>query len=216
MATTITAKGDLLVGTGSATYDNLAVGTDGYTLVADSAETTGLKWQAPAGGGDFTLITRNTFSNTASVILDGVFTSSYRIYCVVIESISAATANDNLQMQMRYGSTTQTANYQGASVRILYNSTTVNSDQSGTTSEYTINDTTGSGTYPSSYTLWFNGVGHGTDRPRWNGTGVNAEGSYIAWNGGWNTLGQTYTGFLLKSGSSNITGVVAVYGLAAA
>jgi hypothetical protein len=51
MATTITAKGDLLVGTGSATYDNLAVGTDGYTLVADSAETTGLKWQAPAAAG---------------------------------------------------------------------------------------------------------------------------------------------------------------------
>jgi hypothetical protein len=51
MAVTITAKGDLLVGTGNATYDNLAVGTNGYTLVADSSEATGLKWQAPAGGG---------------------------------------------------------------------------------------------------------------------------------------------------------------------
>jgi len=51
MATTITAKGDLLVGTGNATYDNLAVGTNGYTLVADSSETTGLKWQAPAAAG---------------------------------------------------------------------------------------------------------------------------------------------------------------------
>jgi len=45
MATTITAKGDLLVGTGSATYDNLAVGTNGYTLVADSSVSpTGVKW----------------------------------------------------------------------------------------------------------------------------------------------------------------------------
>jgi hypothetical protein len=43
------AKGDLLAGTGSATFDNLAVGANGTVLTADSAETTGLKWVAPAG-----------------------------------------------------------------------------------------------------------------------------------------------------------------------
>jgi hypothetical protein len=51
MATAIDAKGDLVVGTGSDTFSRLAVGTNGYTLVADSAETTGLKWQAPAASG---------------------------------------------------------------------------------------------------------------------------------------------------------------------
>jgi hypothetical protein len=44
----VAAKGDLLVGTAADTLSALSVGTDGYTLVADSAETTGLKWQAPA------------------------------------------------------------------------------------------------------------------------------------------------------------------------
>lgn len=44
MATEITAKGDLIAGTGSATFDNLAVGTNGQTLVADSSTSTGLKW----------------------------------------------------------------------------------------------------------------------------------------------------------------------------
>jgi len=48
---TIDAKGDLLVGTADNTVGRLAVGTNGYTLVADSAETTGLKWAAAAGGG---------------------------------------------------------------------------------------------------------------------------------------------------------------------
>ena len=48
MATEITAKGDLIVGTGSGTFDNLAVGTNGYTLVADSAQSTGVKWAAPS------------------------------------------------------------------------------------------------------------------------------------------------------------------------
>jgi len=44
MATEISAKGDLIVGTGSGTFDNLTVGANGTTLVADSGETTGLKW----------------------------------------------------------------------------------------------------------------------------------------------------------------------------
>lgn len=49
VATEFDAKGDLVVGTGSDTFDRLAVGTNGYTLVADSAQSTGLKWAAPAG-----------------------------------------------------------------------------------------------------------------------------------------------------------------------
>jgi hypothetical protein len=48
MATEITAKGDLIAGTGSATFDNLPVGTNGQTLVADSTASTGLKWATPA------------------------------------------------------------------------------------------------------------------------------------------------------------------------
>jgi hypothetical protein len=44
MATAIDAKGDLVVGTGADTFDRLAVGTNGHTLVADSGETTGLKY----------------------------------------------------------------------------------------------------------------------------------------------------------------------------
>lgn len=44
MATEITAKGDLIVGTGNATFDNLPVGTNGYTLVADSGAATGLAY----------------------------------------------------------------------------------------------------------------------------------------------------------------------------
>ena len=45
MATEITAKGDLIVGTGSATFDNLAAGSNGETLVADSTTSTGLRYQ---------------------------------------------------------------------------------------------------------------------------------------------------------------------------
>jgi hypothetical protein len=54
MATEIAAKGDLIVGTGSATFDNLGVGTNGQVLTADSTVSpTGLKWATPASGASF-------------------------------------------------------------------------------------------------------------------------------------------------------------------
>lgn len=62
MATEITAKGDLIVGTGSGTFDNLPAGTNGHILVCDSVETTGLKWAAPASD-SFTLIASGTLSS---------------------------------------------------------------------------------------------------------------------------------------------------------
>ncbi len=53
MATAIDAKGDLVVGTGADAFSRLAVGTNGYTLVADSSTATGLAWQAASSGSSF-------------------------------------------------------------------------------------------------------------------------------------------------------------------
>jgi hypothetical protein len=46
LATTVNAKGDLLVGTADDTIGRLAVGTNGYYLKANSSATTGLEWGA--------------------------------------------------------------------------------------------------------------------------------------------------------------------------
>lgn len=48
-STIVDAKGDLIVGTADDTVARLAVGTNDYILVADSAEQTGLKWTPSPG-----------------------------------------------------------------------------------------------------------------------------------------------------------------------
>jgi hypothetical protein len=44
-------KGSLITTNGTAATA-LAVGTNGFTLVADSAASNGIKWAAPSGGSD--------------------------------------------------------------------------------------------------------------------------------------------------------------------
>jgi hypothetical protein len=48
--TIVNAKGDLIVATADDAVSRLPVGTNGYTLVADSSASTGLAWSAPSGG----------------------------------------------------------------------------------------------------------------------------------------------------------------------
>jgi len=50
MATAITTKGDLVVGTGSGTFVRQGVGTDGQVLTADSTQADGVLWTTPTAG----------------------------------------------------------------------------------------------------------------------------------------------------------------------
>jgi hypothetical protein len=67
MATAIDAKGDLVVGTGADTFSRLAAGTNGYLLTADSAQATGLKWAAAAGGGKVLQVVGTTYSTNTVI-----------------------------------------------------------------------------------------------------------------------------------------------------
>jgi hypothetical protein len=91
----VTAKADLLVGASSGVVDNLAVGTNGQVLTADSAATLGVKWATPtdvnltfnAKTSNYTLIASDvnklvTMSDAGTLTLtvpNGVFTTGQQI-----------------------------------------------------------------------------------------------------------------------------------------
>ena len=67
MATTITAAGDIVVGTGSGTYDNLPIGTTNQILTADTTVSPyKVKWASPAGGGKVLQVVMGSTSTSAS------------------------------------------------------------------------------------------------------------------------------------------------------
>jgi hypothetical protein len=70
-ATAPAVKGNLVAGTGTDTSGLLTVGANGTVLTADSAEATGIKWAAAAGGGaNWTLLNAGgtTLSGTVTTV----------------------------------------------------------------------------------------------------------------------------------------------------
>jgi hypothetical protein len=63
---TITTKGDLIVGTGSGTFVRQGVGANGTVLTADSAEADGVKWATPAGGGKVLQVVYASYSTSTA------------------------------------------------------------------------------------------------------------------------------------------------------
>jgi hypothetical protein len=152
MATEITAKGDLIVGTGNATFDNLPAGTNGYTLVADSVETTGLKWVAPAvAGANWSLLNSGgtALTGAQTVTVSGI--SGKDKIMVLVEGASSANASSLISVRLNtdtgnnyyiYGpdfvwaSTYAATNYNningaGAQIRLAFMSANASSAVSG-------------------------------------------------------------------------------------
>jgi hypothetical protein len=92
MATTITASGDIVVGTGSGTYDNLPIGTTNQVLTADTTVSPyKVKWATPASGGGMTLISTTSLTG-ASVTLSSI-PGTYVNLQLFIENFTNSTAD---------------------------------------------------------------------------------------------------------------------------
>jgi hypothetical protein len=210
------AKGDLITATAADTPARLAVGANGTILTADSTTATGLKWGA-ASSAAMTLVSRQSFSSVASTTttFDGVFSSTYKSYQIVIEKISAATAGDDLHLQFRFsGPTTRVTGYYGNTLTTNYSTSTVTNTAMNNASQFLLSLRTGGSTNDQgSGTIFVAQVSGTSSSPNVVSSFVEPSDFNSAQMLG-GVVAETYTGFLLKSSSSNITGTVAVYGLA--
>jgi hypothetical protein len=111
---TVDAKGDLLVGTGADAIGRLAVGTNGQLLSAASGETTGLKW---ANGG-LTLIKTETFSASAAVNVNDVFSATYTNYKIVGQ-LTLSANNDTLMRLRVSGADNTGGDYSSSGYKIV-------------------------------------------------------------------------------------------------
>ena len=220
MATTITASGDIVVGTGSGTYDNLPIGTTGQVLTADTTVSPyKVKWAAPASG--LTHIKTASFSNVADTgtTFDNIFSSSYDSYKVVIQGWYGATDSADPQFQFRYaGPTTQTTTHTWRYAQTDGTSwTSFGTSATGpNTTAMTLAERNGaSAGYGSAFFIDLTQVLSTGSRPycTWTAFIEDEKGVFGA---GYQTTSRTYTGLLFKSSSGNIYGTVSIYGLAKA
>ena len=215
MATAIDAKGDLVPGTGADTFSRLAVGANGTVLTADSAEATGLKWAATAASG-MTLIKRATFTSVTNTgtTFDGVFTSTYKAYKIIVETITNGTASAVLQFQYRVsGATANSGFYRGGYFGF---------NESGSISPNFGNDTTVASLVPNtgnvgpavSGEMTINRVANGSITPQFVGAFYGSSQYSTLFVGNVYRDPIVADGFMFSESTGNISGTVAVYGLA--
>ena len=200
--TPLTTKGDLFTFT---TVDaRLGVGTNGQTLVADSAEATGLKWAAPSSGA-LTFISATSMSAVATQAVNP-FSATYENYLVLIQ-LNGGGNNATTKFQFRNGATNRTAFYYAGAQMIGYNGTTANYNVNNGSSVEMVGNV--GGTQGGLIVINVTNVNN-AGQPAITGTSV--QGLYQYYFGGIRDSVETNDGFLITS-SNTMTGSIRVYGI---
>ena len=208
MTNPMTTTGDTIYSSSGSTPARLGIGSTGQVLTVAGGVPS---WAAPAGGGATVLVNRTSFSSVASQTFDSVFSSTYKNYTIVVEKFVAATASDDFQLIMRYGTTDSTNHYSLVNYYVFNSASLQQVSVSGGT-QMVLSADSGSGNFPVTYQLQVANIGSGNAYPLVSGVGYSINGSHSLWFGGYSYENQTYTGFKVKSSSSNVTGTISVYG----
>jgi hypothetical protein len=210
---TVTTAGDIIYRNATVPV-RLGIGTAGQVLKVNSGATAP-EWATNASSG-LTLITRQSFTNvtTTTTTFDSVFSSTYTQYLIRFESMYAATAANDLHMQMRtVGTTYSGANYHWVQ-SVMNNNASASNYAASNATKWVVANEVGISARPSMGELSIGKVGNASEKPIIEGKYYDAEAQSGTQNAGYLEASDTYTGFILSSSSTNITGTVSVYGLA--
>jgi len=220
MATTITASGDIVVGTGSGTYDNLPIGTTNQVLTADtSVSPYKVKWATPSSGA-LTKIVSTTFSSVSTQDFLGCFTSTYRTYKIVFANIISST-NADMQLKLYKSGNTLVGDYSGGVMQISTAGTPTAAFSNSYLTVFSfgkINSSAGNQYAGGEITL-FNaqeliGPGYGTLSGITSWQSGGGASFRIGYYGSLNRDGNdSITGFQLLPSTGTISGTATVYGL---
>ena len=178
-------------------------------FVADSGETTGLRWSAPSSGA-LTLITGQSFSASSSVLVNDCFSSTYTNYRILVNYSASLTAATRLRFRVS-GSSDSTNNYGANS--IFVNNTTVVNEQTNSETSYVFNfsDTNG-----QAFVNVEVGSPNESAKTKYYSNGImsksGATNAAPMLTGGLFNATTVFTGFEIFPASGNITGSVQVYG----
>ena len=216
MTNPMTTTGDTIYSSSGSTPARLGIGSTGQILTVAA----GLpSWATPAASASgLTLIQRSTFTTVTdtSTTFDGVFTSTYKAYRVVVEAITSSNAPPiNLKWQWRKSGVTHTTAYYAGSSRVNFNAAQTLGGNSNAAS-YSLDDIGNTASNAYSFDVYRVGTGSNI-YPLLYGMGTGYSGNIGPFTFG-GTLDSTIngTGFILSASAGTITGTVAIYGLATA
>ena len=174
-----------------------------------------MAWAAPATSG-LTLIKQASFSAVADTgtTFDSVFSSSYFDYLIAFDFVFCSVNDTELHFQGRVaGPTTITASYYANTTRLNFVGTEA-TFPSNNTAQFIL------GKMGDAKAGSFNGqahisqVGNASEQLRLSGHGTDGASPGYDIYGGKIQDTRTYTGFIMKASSGNITGRVSIYGMA--
>ena len=209
-AETLTANYALL-GNGTSALQMIAPSTSGNVLTSN-----GTTWASTApAAGDIVLVKTASFSAVAntSTTFDGVFTSTYKSYRVVVREMFGSSTGALPVLQMRIGSTTQTsANYNYYYTWVSGTATT-GVEAANSQTNWLLPDTWTTAASPSSWYMDFTGVGLTNSEAVLASFSGLGNGSNRWYTGGIRRqVTGTYSGFILTATAGTLTGTIDIYG----